>query len=195
MIDTISLSRAAVAAVTVMALAGCSSSYVGTESGLEQYSGDWVFDTLRVASPEGRAFEFVGVSGDIDPAAIEAVAKQASILPERITVQVGDSSFRVSGSSPGSDFTLPLDGSPGRVSDQEAGEQPGIRLVWRGRAPVVERSFSENSQILDRYEVTAEGSLVITRTVRLAGTAGKNPVEIVYRRNGEPSSRLKRSGT
>ncbi len=188
MSDTIRASVAAVvAAVTIVGLIGCGTGPMGTGSGLEDYNGDWVYESFRTRSPEGRLFEFVGLSRDISLDVMDEVTDQGAIWPERFSLQIDDSVFRVSGGTPGPDFTLPVDGGPGRVSGQEKGDGIGIRLVWRGRRPVVERLFPENSRIVDRYDVTSEGMLVITRTIRMERTTSKNPLEIVYRRDGQLS--------
>ena len=196
---TIRVSLAAFAAVTMMGLSGCTSRYMGPDArheGLEHYNGEWVCESIRVVpqqvgSGPGEGvpvFVFSGVSRDIDLAAIDEVLTKARTHAERFSLEIGKSIFRVFGGTPGPDFTLPMDGSRGRVSDQDERVVLGVRLVWDGRAPVVERSFREDSQILDRYEVTSEGILVITRTVRLAGVVAKNPAQVVYRRDGQPSS-------
>ena len=65
-----------------------------------------------------------------------------------------------------------------------------MRLSWSEGTPVVRRTLPDIGWVSVRYELTVDGSLVITRTagVRNVGGAeveGSRPVEIVYvRSNG-----------
>ena len=107
------------------------------------------------------------------------------IRAERFVLAVNDSVFRVSSAEPAFSFSLPVDGTPVEVLGEDGEVTQSNTLSWREGTPVVRRTIPGAGWVSDRYELTADGALVITRTaglrnVRGAEVEGSRPVEIVY---------------
>ena len=187
---TMRASLAAINALIALIGVGCASRPgIETRLGLatlESYNGHWVLQETHGPPSGGFRFESrKGKGGQPDPEAFAVVLKASA---ERFTLELNDLVFRVSESEPGPSFTLPMDGGRVQVRDEGLSIDLSIRLTWSGDTPVIERLLPDRSVVLDRYELAANGTLVVTRTARLGAMESGESVRFVYRRSDTPAS-------
>ena len=161
---------------TVMAVVGCASGPVPGPDivTLLPYNGEWVLEAadrepvgLQLASRDGYGFNTVAMRRVIGVLAVRA---------ERFRVEVSDSVLRISSAEPGFSFAVPIDGTPVEVPDQDD-EIQSLTLSWDGGTPVVRRTITSVGWVSDRFELTSDGALVLTRTAAVRNAGGR-PVEI-----------------
>ena len=162
---------AGIAGASVLAAAGCASrpGVQPIPETLEAYNGEWVLETADRAP--GR-LQFMSRDGSgFSSKTGQRILAMLGIRAERFVLQVSDSVFRVSSDEPGSSFSLPMDGTPLEVRAED-GEVQTMTLTWRDGTPVVRRTLPGTGWVSDRFELTADGALVIVRTAAMRNTRG-----------------------
>ena len=175
-----------IAGASFLAVAGCAGRPAPAPDivTLLPYNGEWVLEAagrepvgLQLASRDGYGFNTVAVRRIIAVLAVRA---------EHFQLEVSDSVFTLSSAEPGFSFEVPIDGTPVEVPGQD-GEVLSLTLTWDGGTPVVRRTIPSVGWVSDRFELTADGALALTRTAAVRNAAGR-PVEsstpaFVYTRN------------
>ena len=153
---------------------------------LEPYNGEWVLEAtdrspvpLQFMSRDGYGFS---------RETVQRIIAIMGIRAERFVLEVNDSIFRVSSDEPGFSLSLPVDGTPIEVQEEESEVAQSMRLSWSETTPVVRRTLTGTGWASDRYELTADGGLVITRRAGVRNVRGRDveasrPVEFVYVRS------------
>ncbi|MDE2979609.1 MAG: hypothetical protein OXU74_00310 [Gemmatimonadota bacterium] len=173
---------------SVLATAGCASrGQIPEIATLAPYNGEWVLEGvqstgLQFVSPEGSGF--ARGTGQRLVAAL-------GIRAERFVLEASDSVFRVSSDEPDYSFTLPIDGTPIEVRAEDGGLEQSIALGWDSGMPVVRRTLPDSGWVSERFGLTAEGALIITRTAARTNNRGMDvratgAVDIVYVRGTGP---------
>ena len=186
--------RASLAAFTLLICVGCATrSGTGTPPGLdlEPYNGHWVLE--EVHRPPSEGFRFSSRKGEGGNPDDETFAVVLIGRAERFTLALTDSVFLVSENEPDPSFAVPMDGDRVRLHDDRASVDLSARLTWSGDTPVIERSLPDGSVVWDRYELAANGTLVITRTARLGAMETRDSLQLVYRRSDTPASSVSSS--
>ena len=170
---------------SVLATAACASGPQPTPTiaTLQPYNGEWV---LEAADRGPTRLQFASTDGH--GIASETMEKIGAILVmrvEHVALEVNASVFRVSSDEPAFSFSLPVDGTPVEVLGEDGEVTQSIGLSWSEGTPVVRRTLPGVGWVSDRYELTADGALIITRTagmrnVRGAEVESSRPVEFVY---------------
>ena len=178
---------------SVLASAGCAGrpQPIPAIATLEPYNGEWV---LEAADREPVQLQFASTDGHgITRETMEKIGAILVMRVEHVALEVNDSVFRVSSDEPGFSFSLPVDGTPIEVQEEDGEVAQSMRLSWRECTPVVRRTLPAIGWVSDRYELTADGALVITRAAGVRNVRGTDvqasrPVEFVYvRSNGSRS--------
>lgn len=135
------------------------------------YNGEWVLDAagrepvgLQFASRDGYGF---------NGAAMRKVVAVMAVRAERFRLEVSDSIFRLSGDQPGFSAAIPIDGTPIDVLGEDGEVQQSLTLTWEAGTPVVRRTVPGVGWVTDRFELTADGTLVLTRTGVMRNTGGR----------------------
>ncbi len=161
--------------VSLLAVVGCATSPVPAPDivTLLPYNGEWVLQAadrepvgLELASRDGYGFNTV---------AMRRVIAVLAVRAERFRMEVSDSVLRISSAEPGFSFAVPIDGTPVEVPDQDD-EVQSLTLSWDGGTPVVRRTITSVGWVSDRFELTSDGALVLTRTAAVRNAGGR-PVE------------------
>ena len=170
---------------SVLATAACASGPQPTPAiaTLQPYNGEWV---LEAADRGPTRLQFASTDGH--GIASETMEKIGAILVmrvEHVALEVNASVFRVSSDEPAFSFSLPVDGTPVEVLGEDGEVTQSIGLSWSEGTPVVRRTLPGVGWVSDRFELTADGALIITRTagmrnVRGAEVESSRPVEFVY---------------
>lgn len=153
---------------------------------LEPYNGHWVLEEADL--PPSGGYRFAARKGETGEPDAEAFSVVLVAQTERFTLALDDSVFRVSGAESSPSFTLPVGGDRVRVHYEALKADVSVRLTWSGSTPVVEQRLPDNSVVFDRYEVTATGTLVVTRTARLGTMETRDSARLVYRRSDTPGN-------
>ena len=171
---------AAALTAAALAVAGCASSPGGQgpdPGDLELYNGDWFFDAEASRRSEFHYWTRDPVTDDEPPqSAQDELLTAVELWPAAFTLELTDSVFRVVASPPESSFNLPLDGSW-----LETGETR-VRFTWLRDQPFIERSFPSNGWLSDHYELTGEGTIVITRKMGFGTHEAEGWLRFAYRR-------------
>ncbi|MCY4399396.1 MAG: hypothetical protein OXE96_08675 [Gemmatimonadetes bacterium] len=172
---------------SVLAAAGCASRSAPVPDivTLHAYNGEWVLEAGERA-PVGMQFISQDGYGFTSEAAGKIVGAMA-IRTERFRLEVSDSIFRISSDQQGSSFALPIDGTAIEVPGQD-GEVQSLTLTWDRGAPVVQRAIPGVGRVSERFELTGDGALVLTRTGALRNSGGRvveavGMRELFYTRN------------
>ena len=177
-----------VAGASVLASAGCAGrpQPIPAIATLEPYNGEWVLEAtdrppvpLQFMSRDGYGFS---------RETVQRIIAIMGIRAERFVLEVNDSIFRVSSDEPGFSLSLPVGGTPIEVQEEESEVAQSMRLSWSETTPVVRRTLTGTGWASDRYELTADGGLVITRRAGVRNVRGRDveasrPVEFVYVRS------------
>lgn len=179
-----------VAGASTLVAAGCASrGRIPEIATLAPYNGEWVLEAvqstgqrLQFVSPEGSGF--VRGTG-------QRLAAALATRAERFVLEVSDSAFRVSSDQPGFSFTVPIDGTAIEVVAEDGGLAQSLALGWDNGVPVVRRTLSGSGWVSERFELTADGALIITRTAaqtnnRGADVRGTGEVAVAYVRSTGP---------
>lgn len=177
-----------IAGATLLAVVGCAASPIPAPDivTLLPYNGEWVLDAA------GR--EFVGLQfASRDGYGFTAVTTQRfvavmAVRTERFRLEVSDSIFRLSGDQPGFSAAIPVDGTAVEVLGEDGEVQQSLTLTWEAGAPVVRRRLPGVGWVSDRFELTSERALVVTRNGAIRNSGGRmvEPMgerEFVYTRN------------
>ena len=177
-----------VAGASVLAAAGCAGrpQPIPAIATLEPYNGEWV---LEAADRSPVPLQFMSRDGyGFSRETVQRIIAIMGIRAERFVLEVNDSIFRVSSDEPGFSLSLPVDGTPIEVQEEESEVARSMRLSWSETTPVVRRTLTGTGWASDRYELTADGALVITRRAGVRNVRGSDveatrPVEFVYVRS------------
>ena len=181
-----------IAGASVLASAGCAGrpQPIPAIATLEPYNGEWV---LEATDREPVPLQFMSRDGyGFTRETVQRIIAIMGIRAERFVLEVNDSIFRVSSDEPGFSLSLPVDGTPIEVQEEDGEVAQSMRLSWSETTPVVRRTLTGTGWASDRYELTADGGLVITRRAGVRNVGGRDvqatrPVEFVYvRSNGSP---------
>jgi len=181
---------AGVAGASVLAAAGCASrGAIPETAALARYNGEW---SLEAAQPAGPGVQFVSEGGSGFARDIaNTLGPFLGTRVERFVLEVGDSFFRVSSDEPGFSFSLPIDGTEAEVLAEDGVVEQSITLRWDNGMPVVRRTLPDVGWVSDRFELTEDGALVVTRTAAMTNNRGTEvrgtgEVEIAYVRGSGP---------
>ena len=162
-----------IAGVSLLAVVGCAASPVSAPNivTLLPYSGEWVLEAadrepvgLHFASRDGYGFSRVTTQTFVAVMAVRA---------ERFRLEVSDSVFRLSGDQPGFSAAIPLDGTSIDVLGEDGEVQQSLTLTWEAGTPVVRRRIPGVGWVSDRFELTSDGALVLTRTGGVRNSGGR----------------------
>ena len=177
-----------IAGASVLAAAGCAGRRGPTPeiATLEPYNGEWAIAATphtqnRVQFASGDGYGFTSQTG-------QTIGAVMGMRAERFVLEVSDSIFRVSGDEPNLAFSLPMDGTPVEVHGEDGEAQQSVTLSWDEGTPVVRRTFPGVGWVSERFELTADGVLVITRTAAMRNyrgseVRGTGTVEVAYHRS------------
>lgn len=180
---------AAGALASILACAGCAGLPGGQMpdiSILEPYNGEWVSESqdqvqlkTQFLSPDGSG---------IDRVTTNRVISRLVIGAKRFSLEVSDSLFELSSDEPGVSFSLPGDGTPIEVRDEDGRVRETISLAWTEDAPVVRRTLPGIGWVAYRFELAPGGSLVVTHTAAVRNVRGMEveaepPVQLVFVRS------------
>lgn len=179
-----------IAGASVVASAGCASRGQMPEvAALAPYNGEWVLEGVQ---PTGQRLQFVSPQGSgFARGTGQRLGAALGIRAERFVLEASDSVFRVSSDEPDYSFTLPIDGTPIEVRAEDGGLEQSIALGWDSGMPVVRRTLPDSGWVSERFGLTAEGALIITRTAARTNNRGMDvratgAVDIVYVRSTGP---------
>ena len=177
-----------VAGASVLASARCAGrpQPIPAIATLEPYNGEWV---LEAADRGPGQLQFMSRDGyGFTSETVQRIVAIMGILAERFVLEVSDSIFRVSSDEPVFSFSLPMDGTPIEVQEEDGEVARSMRLSWSETTPVVRRALPGTGWVSDRFELKADGGLVITRRAGVRNVRGRDveatrPVEFVYVRS------------
>lgn len=160
-----------IAGASVLATAGCASrGGIPEIAALASYNGEWVLDEVQ---PTGQRLQFLSPEGSgFARDTGRKVGAALGIRAERFVLEVSDSVFRVSSDEPGYSFTLPIDGTPIEVLAEDGELEQSIALGWDSGMPVVRRTLPDSGWVSERFGLTADGELIITRTAARTNNRG-----------------------
>lgn len=156
---------------SVLATAGCASrGQVPETAALTPYNAEWVLEAVQ---PTGQRLQFVspGGSGFVRGTG-QKIAAALGMRAERFVLEVSDSVFRISSDEPDFSCTLPIDGTPIEVLAEHGELEQSIALGWDNGIPVVRRTLPGSGWVSERFELTADGALIITRTAARTNNRG-----------------------
>ncbi len=162
----------AIAGASVLAAAGCASrgAPVPDIAALHPYTGEWVLQTaegaagrLQFASRDGYGFRRV---------TSQTIGALLGIRAERFLLEVNASTFQVSSDEPRFSFALPINSTPVEAPAVDGDVQQLMTLTWEEGAPVVRREISGAGWVSERFELTADGTLVVTRKAAMINARG-----------------------
>ena len=177
-----------IAGASVLAAAGCASrgASVPGIAALQPYSGEWVLQTaegaagrLQFASRDGYGFR--RETG-------QRIVALLGIRAERFLLEVSESTFRVSSDEPRFSFALPINSTPVEAPVADGDVQQSMTLTWEQGAPVVRREIPGAGWVSERFELTADGTLVLKRMAAMINARGgvvdgQGGVEFLYTRD------------
>lgn len=177
-----------IAGASVLAVGGCAAGPVPAPDivTLLPYNGEWVLEAadrepvgLHFASRDGYGFTAVTA---------QRFGAVMTMRTERFRLEVSDSIFRLSGDQPGFSAAIPLDGTPIEVLGEDGEVQQSLTLTWDAGTPVVRRRIPGVGWVSDRFELTSDGTLVLTRAGGMRNSGGRvveamRDREFVYTRN------------
>ena len=177
-----------IAGASLLAVVGCASSPVPAPDivTLLPYNGEWV---LQAAAHEPAGLQFASRDGyGFNGVAMRKFVAVMAVRAERFRLEVSDSVFRLSGDQPGFSAAIPIDGTPIDVLGEDGEVQQSLTLTWEVGTPVVRRTVPGVGWVTDRFELTADGALALTRTGGVRNTGGRvveatGRPEFVYSRN------------
>ncbi len=177
-----------IAGAPVLAVVGCAAGPVPAPDivTLLPYNGEWV---LEAADREPVALHFASRDGyGFTAVTTQRFGAVMAVRAERFRLEVSDSIFRLSGDQPGFSAAIPLDGAPIEVLGEDGEVQQSLTLRWEAGTPVVRRTIPGVGWVSDRFELTRDGALVLTRAGGLRNSGGRmvEPMvdrEFVYTRN------------
>ena len=175
-----------VAGASVLAAAGCASrGRIPEIATLAPYNGEW---SLEATQPARQGVQFASQDGyGFTRATGQRIVAAMGIRAERFVLEVSDSFFRVSSDEPGFSFALPIDGTPVEIPGEDDAVEQSIALTWDQGTPVVRRTLPGAGWVSDRFELTGDGALVVTRTAAMRNfrgneVGGMGGVELAYTR-------------
>lgn len=179
-----------VASASVLATTGCASrGGVPEMATLAPYNGEWV---LEAAQPTGQRLQFVSPEGSgFARETGQSLGTALGMRAERFVLEVSGSAFRVSSDEPDYSFTLPIDGTPIEVLAEDGGLEQSIAFGWDSGMPVVRRTLTDSGWVSERFGLTADGALIITRTAARTNNRGMDvratgEMVVVYARSTGP---------
>lgn len=179
-----------IAGASVLATAGWASrGGVPEIATLAPYNGEWVLEAVQ---PTGQRLQFVSPEGSgFARETGQKVGAALGIRADRFVLEVSGSVFRVSSDEPDYSFALPIDGTPIEVLVEDGGLEQSIALGWDNGMPVVRRTLPGSGWVSERFGLTADGALIITRTAARTNNRGMDvratgAVEVVYVRSAGP---------
>lgn len=162
----------AIAGTSVLAAAGCASrgAPVPDIAALQPYNGEWVLQTaegaagrVQFASRDGYGFRRV---------TSQTIGALLGIRAERFLLEVNALTFQVSSDEPRCSFALPINSTPVEAPAADGDVQQSMTLTWEQGAPVVRREISGAGWVSERFELTADGTLVVTRKAAMINARG-----------------------
>ena len=180
---------AAGAVANILACAGCASlpgAQMPDIAILEPYNGERVSESQDQVQ---RMTQFLSPDGSgIDRVTMSQVSSRLVIGAKRFSLAVSDSLFELSSDEPGVSFSLPGDGTPIEVHDEDGRVLETIALTWTEDTPVVRRTLPGIGWVAYRFELAPEGSLVVTHTAGVRNVRGiqveaEPPVQLVFVRS------------
>ena len=153
---------------------------------LQAFNGEWV---LEAEEGESRKVQFASQDGyGFTEETMQKVGALLAIRPERFVLEMSDSILAVSSSEPEFSFSLAMDGTPLEVHDEDGRLLQSTALAWQEDAPVVRRTLPGTGWVSNRFELAADGVLVITRTAAVRNYRGReveatSPIQFVYTRS------------
>ncbi|MXW17967.1 MAG: hypothetical protein F4139_01145 [Gemmatimonadetes bacterium] len=180
---------ATVTSASILARAGCAGHRgppVPEIATLQPLNGEWV-----LASDESRVRQVQFASQDgygFTEETMQSVVALLAIRAQRFVLEVSDSVLAVASSEPEFSFSLAMDGTPLEVRDEDGRLLESTALAWEEDAPVVRRTLPGTGWVSNRFELAAEGTLVITRTAAVRNYRGREveattPIHFVYARS------------
>jgi len=181
---------------------------------LARYNGTWLID----ADASDRAPESTGplvLTGMVSTCSIRATAGELSYercrqqpiesavpdsvrthaqstltgtRPNRLTIQFTDRALHLSGTGPGYPLALPLDSRDQTLDHLFGDVEITAWVAWDELVPVVEFSIEDGGWISDRYEITPDGTLTVTRTTGHDATSTGPSARFSYTRADAPPS-------
>lgn len=177
-----------IAGVSLLTVVGCAGrpAPVPDIVTLLPYNGEWVLEAADLA-PVGLHFASRDGYGFTAATTQRFVAVMA-VRAERFRLEVSDSIFRLSGDRPEFSAAIPVDGTAVEVFAEDGEVQQSLTLTWEAGAPVVRRRLPGVGWVSDRFELTSDGALVLTRAGGLRNSGGRivEPMrdrEFVYTRS------------
>ena len=179
-----------IAGASVLTAAGCASrGRIPEIAALQPFNGDW---SLAAAQPARQGVQFASQDGyGFTRETGQKIVAVMGIRAERFVLEVGDSFFRVSSDEPGFSFTLPIDGTTIEVPAENGEVEQSIALTWDDGTPIVRRTLPAAGRVSERFELTGDGTLVVTRTAAMRNfrgneVGGMGGVEFAYVRSSGP---------
>jgi len=179
-----------IAGASVLATAGCASrGQIPEIAALASYNGEWVLEAVQ---PTGQRLQFVSPEGSAFVRGTgQRLAAALGMRAERFVLEVSGSVFRVSSEEPGYSFALPVDGTPIEFLAEGGEAAQSIALGWDNGIPVVRRTLPGFGWVFERFELTADGTLIITRTAgqtnnRGMDVRGTGEAVVAYVRGARP---------
>ena len=126
----------------------------------------------QTASPVGLHFTSRDGYG-FNAVATRMFVAVMAVRAERFRLRVSDSVFRLSGDQPGFSAAIPIDGNPIDVLGEDGEVQQSLTLTWDAGTPVVRRRIPGVGWVSDRFELTSDGTLVLTRAGGLRNSGGR----------------------
>ena len=152
-----------IAGASLLAVVGCASGPVPAPDivTLLPYNGEWV---LEAAEREPLGLHFASRDGyGFTPMRAQRFVAVMAVRAERFRLEVSDSIFRLSGDQPGFSAAIPVDGTPVEVLGEDSEVLQSLTLTWQAGTPVVRRTIPGVGWVSDRFELTGDGALVLTR--------------------------------
>ena len=123
-----------------------------------------------------------------DSATVRTYTELASARPERLTLEFTARSLHISDTGLTSPLTLPLNGSDQTLDHPFGDIEITAWVAWDKLIPFVELSIEDGGWVSDRYEVTPDGNLAVTRTIGHLVTPTEPLAQFIYTRADPPPS-------
>ena len=142
-------------------------------------AGNWSYDRCETRHRENWS---------PDSARVRVHSALASARPERLTMEFTDISLHIFNTYLGSPLTLPLDGADRKLDHHYGDIEITAWVAWDKLIPFVELSIEDGGWVSDRYEVTPDGNLAVTRTIGHLVTPTEPLAQFIYTRADPPPS-------
>ncbi len=123
-----------------------------------------------------------------DSATVRTYTELASARPERLTLEFTGRSLQISDTGLTSPLTLPLNGSDQTLDHPFGDVEITAWVAWDKLIPFVELAIEDGGWVSDRYEVTPDGNLTVTRTIGHLVTPTEPLAQFIYTRADPPPS-------